>query len=71
MKGNYGAHAVAIFTGSDRWWSLFDDNFGCFRMKGNNDFKQFLHWYFGSGATNYKTKYGDEWLTACAVPDWL
>ncbi len=70
MKGTYGAHAVAIFNGGDRWWSLFDGNFGAFRMQGNNDFKQFLHWYFGSGATNYKAKYGDEWLTACAVPAW-
>lgn len=68
MKGIYGAHAIAICNGGSRWWSLFDGNFGEFRMQGNGRFKTFVHWYLGNGATNYASKYGGAWLTACAGP---
>ncbi len=68
MKGKLGSHAIAINNAASQWWSLFDGNNGHFRMQGNTQFRAFLIWYLGSGATRYLTDYATNWLTAGVVP---
>ncbi len=71
VNGTYGAHAFTILNASDRYWYLFDGNYGLFKMQGNGAFKDFLVWYIGAQGTKYSSKYGAEWMLACAVPTWV
>lgn len=64
LRSNDASHAIAISNESDRWWRLFDGNYGHFHVQGNAAFKTFLIDYLGKGGTGYLQTYGKGWLTA-------